>query len=110
MPLSESEFQKKYTETLRPVEDALGALVEEHDFEMERQGDVLTLEWEDGSKFVISPNNPVRQIWMSAQLTSFKFDWSDQHGQFVHDKTAEPFKTLLARLVGEELATGVTFS
>ena len=30
------------------------------------------------AKFVISPNTPVREIWISALSTSFKLGWSER--------------------------------
>ncbi len=68
-----------------------------------------TFTFEDQSKFVISPNAPVRQIWISALATSFKLDWSDAEQNFVLSKTGERLKVLVARLInqqlGEELVT-----
>jgi len=39
---------------------------ESADFEVEDQSGALHVSFEDQSKFVISPNAPVRQIWISA--------------------------------------------
>jgi CyaY protein len=50
---------------------------------------------------VISPNSPVRQIWISAQSRSFKLDWSGT--EFVLGATGESLRILIARLVGEQL-------
>jgi CyaY protein len=50
---------------------------------------------------VITPNAPVRQIWISALATSFKLDYVD--GEFVLPKTGEKLIPLVARLVNEQL-------
>ncbi len=82
---------------------------ESADFEVEDQSGALHVSFEDQSKFVISPNAPVRQIWISALGTSFKLDWSDAEQDFVLPKTGERLKLLVARLInqqlGEELVT-----
>jgi CyaY protein len=52
---------------------------------------------------VISPNAPVRQIWISAQLKSFKLDWNGS--AFVFAPTSESLDALIGRLVGEQLGT-----
>jgi CyaY protein len=52
---------------------------------------------------VISPNAPVRQIWISALSTSFKLDWSDTQNEFVLTKTGESLKPLVGRLVNQQL-------
>jgi frataxin-like iron-binding protein CyaY len=70
------------------------------------QNGVLTVEIEDPNpgKMVISPNAPVRQIWISAQMKSFKLDWNGS--AFVFSPTSESLDTLVGRLVGEQLGTG----
>jgi CyaY protein len=49
---------------------------------------------------VITPNSPVRQIWISALATSFKLDLVE--GEFILSKTGERLIPLVARLVNEQ--------
>jgi len=51
----------------------------------------------------VSPNAPVRQIWISALATSFKLDWSDERKDFVLTKTGEGLKALVTRLINQQL-------
>ena len=51
----------------------------------------------------MSPNSPVRQIWISALSTSFKLDWSEKKNDFVLTKTGETIKQLVGRLINEQL-------
>ena len=74
---------------------------------MEDQSGALHVSFEDRSKFVISPNAPVRQIWISALATSFKLDWSDAEQDFVLSKTGEQLKALVARLINQQLGEDV---
>ena len=60
------------------------------------------------TKFVISPNTPVRQIWISALSTSFKLAWSDAAGAFVLEKTGETLMQLMGRLLTEQLGSPVS--
>jgi CyaY protein len=97
----------------RVVETALEALKqhlierEEADdagFEVEEQSGALNVVFEEaGSKFVITPNTPVRQIWISALSTSFKLDWDAASAQFILPRTGERLIPLLDRLIGEHL-------
>ena len=57
-------------------------------------------------RFVVSPNAPVRQIWISALSTSFKLDWSESANEFVLSKTGEAIKPLVARLINEQMGGG----
>jgi len=73
-------------------------------FEVEQQGGVLNVEFEEpAGKFVITPNAPVRQIWISALSTSFKLDWDEAAGVFVFPKTGEALMPLIERLLREHL-------
>ena len=58
-------------------------------------------------KFVITPNAPVSQIWISALVSSFKLDWSESHKSFILPKTGEPLKELVGRLIGEQVGQQV---
>ncbi len=74
-------------------------------FEVEEQGGVLNVLFEEpAGKFVITPNAPVRQIWISALSTSFKLDWDGAAMAFVLPRTGEHLMALVDRLIGEHLA------
>ena len=106
MALSESEFRSRCDEAFDKLNRALGVVAEQHDVEILFQNNVLSIEIEDPSpgKIVISPQAPTRQIWISAQSTSFKLDWSGSN--FVFPATSETLNQLVGRLVGEQLGIG----
>jgi len=107
--MDENDFRKRAEAALDSLKKSLMAAEESADLEVEDQSGALHVSFEDRSKFVISPNAPVRQIWISALATSFKLDWSDAEQDFVLSKTGEKLKVLVARLInqqlGEELVT-----
>jgi iron donor protein CyaY len=96
--LSEQEFRIKSVDALESTRRALTAFADEAGFEIELQNGVMNLEFEEPveAKFVISPNAPVRQIWVSAMSRSYKLSWSPEAGAFVLD--AETLPQLLERL------------
>ena len=73
-------------------------------FELELQNGVLNLVFEEPSdmKFVVSPNAPVRQIWVSAMARSYKLSWVPETGAFALD--GETLPQLLDRLARQFLA------
>jgi frataxin len=107
--LDENDFRKRADTALESLKKALMQAEESSDIEVEDQSGALHVSFEDRSKFVISRNAPVRQIWISALATSFKLDWSDPDQDFVLSKSGEKLKGLVARLInqqlGEELVT-----
>ena len=77
----------------------------ESGFEVDEQNGVLNVAFEEPpGKFVITPNAPVRQIWISALSTSFKLDWDGAASAFVLPRTGEHLMALVDRLIGEQLA------
>jgi CyaY protein len=71
-------------------------------FEVEEQNGVLNVVFDEPlGKFVITPNTPVRQIWISALSTSFKLDWDAKASAFVLPRTGEQMTPLVDRLIQE---------
>jgi iron donor protein CyaY len=102
----EQEFRRSAEAALEGLKKHLIACEEEGGFEAEEQNGVLNVLFEEPpTKFVITPNTPVRQIWISALSTSFKLDWDKKMEKFILPKTGEPLITLVDRLIGEHLAS-----
>jgi iron donor protein CyaY len=101
--MEENEFRKRSDQALTSLKQALITAEESADFEVEDQAGALHVSFEEGSRFVISPNAPVRQIWISALSTSFKLDWSETDHDFVLQKTSEKLKPLVGRLINQQL-------
>jgi iron donor protein CyaY len=103
--LTEQEFRVKSDEALENARRALLPLADSEGFEVELQNGVLNLVFEEPSdtKFVVSPNAPVRQIWLSAMARSYKLAWSPGLGAFALD--GETLSQLLDRLARQFLAS-----
>ena len=103
--IDESTFRRVSDQALHALKQSLIDAEEEGGFETEDNNGVLNVLFEDGSsKFVFTPQTPVRQIWISARSTSFKLEWSEQRSVFLLPKTGEDLRTLTARLLQEQLA------
>jgi len=101
--LDEQQFRKYADSALEGLKRSLIAAEDSADIEVEDQSGALHIGFDDDSRFVISPNAPVRQIWISALATSFKLDWVDDAHDFVLLKTGEKLRTLVARLINQKL-------
>ena len=102
--LSEQDFRLAADRALEDAQRALLPLADDEGFEVELQNGVLQIVFEDPApaKFVVSPNAPVRQIWVSAMSRSYKLTWSPDTSAFELD--GEPLNTMLDRLVRQFLA------
>ena len=102
--MDDQEFRDRADEALGALYRRLAAASDEFGFEPDLNSGALAIEFESPpGKFVISPNSPVRQIWISALSTSFKLDWSDTDQGFVLQKTGEGLKPLVARVINQQL-------
>lgn len=101
--LSEQEFRVKSDEALQAAQRALLPLADDQGFEVELQNGVLDVIFEDPrpTKFVVSPNAPVRQIWVSAMSRSFKLSWDSERSAFTLQN--ESLSAMLERLTREFL-------
>lgn len=100
MALSEQEFRLQSDEALQQARRDLMALADDAGFEVELQNGVLNLIFEEptDAKFVVSPNAPVRQIWVSAMGRSYKLSWSPEAGAFaLNDERLTDLLDRLAR-------------
>jgi iron donor protein CyaY len=106
--LTDHEFQSVSESALGALERGLQNAADRHDFEVDRSHGALTIEFEDPpAKFVVSPNSPVKQIWISARVKSFKLDWNPASKNFVFEDGRNLHK-LIADLVSEQIGEAVT--
>lgn len=104
--VNELTFRKHADAAIESLKKSLIAAEEDGDFEAEEQNGVLHIVFDEPpAKFVITPNTPVRQIWISALSTSFKLDWSEDAQAFILPKDGTLLKPLIARLINQHLGT-----
>ena len=102
--IDEQEFRRVAEAAQDALKRHLIEREEEEDagFEVEEQNGVLNVLFEEPpGKFVITPNTPVRQIWISALSTSFKLDWDASASAFVLPRSGEKLVPLVDRLIQE---------
>jgi frataxin len=102
--LDETTFRRHSDKAIEALKQSLIEQEEEGGFEVEEQSGVLNILFDEPpGKFVITPNTPARQVWISALSTSFKLDWSETAGNFVLPKTGETLSVTVDRLIKEHL-------
>jgi len=102
--MDEQEFRRAADREIASLYQSLIRAEDSAEIEVEESGGAIKINFEEPpATFVISPNFAVRQIWISALSTSFKLDWSAAKNAFVLQKSGEGLKTLIARLVNQQL-------
>ena len=100
--IDEVQFRKAADAAIEALKQELYAAEDDGEFEVEEQGGALYVVFEEpAGKFVITPNAPVQQIWISARNTSFKLDLTTDG--FVLAKTGETLSPLVKRLIEAHL-------
>jgi iron donor protein CyaY len=108
--LEEKDFQRKADAAFDDLKKRLLTAGDEYNFDVEGESGKLEVLFEEPeeTKFVISPNTPVREIWISALSTSFKLGWNDSRNTFVLEKTGEDLHAVMTRVISQQLGTQVT--
>jgi CyaY protein len=101
--LSDQDFRVKSDEALEQARRALLPLADREGFEIEFSDGTLNLLFDEPSeaRFVVSPNAPVKQIWVSAMSRGYKLSWSSDASAFALN--GETLPTFLVRLTNEFL-------
>jgi iron donor protein CyaY len=106
--MDDQQFRNRADEALEDLNSALIVAADAHGFDVDFQNGALTVEFEEPpAKFIVSPNAPVKQIWLSALSRSFKFSWDEEAQAFVYPETNETLHTVLAKVISTHLDTDV---
>jgi iron donor protein CyaY len=108
--IEEKDFQRKADAAFEELKKRLLELGDEHGFDVEGASGKLEVIFEEPeeAKFVISPNTPVREIWISALSTSFKLGWSEARNAFVHEKSSDDLYGVMSKVISQQLGTQVS--
>ena len=107
--LDGQDFQRKSDAAFEELKRRMLDAGDVHGFDVEGESGKLEVIFEEPApaKFVISPNAPVREIWISALSTSFKLGWSEAKSAFVLEKTGENLFEVMSRVISQQLGSEV---
>ena len=107
--MDEQLFKKRADEALQSLHKRLSAASENADFEADFNAGALTVEFDDApAKFVVSPNAPVSQIWVSAHSKSYKLAWDDAAGTFILPGSGQTLTELIQEAIAQQLGQEVS--
>ena len=101
----DSDFFKTSAKALAHIDGKLGE-IDADGLDVQLGGDVLTVGFGDGSRFVINAHSAAKQIWMAAGTTAWHFDREDD-GRWVAKRTGDELMQTVARVVGDKLGMRV---
>lgn len=108
--LDEKDFQRKADAAFAELKKRMLVLADEHGFDVEGESGKLEVIFEEPeeARFVISPNTPIREIWISALSTSYKLGWSDARNAFIHEKSGDDIFGVMNHVISQQLGTAVS--
>ena len=105
--LSESEYDALAAPELQQLITCLDALPQAS-VEAELASDILTIEFDDGARYVVNSHRAARQIWLSAERSAWHFDYVPSREAWVASKSGDELWATLARLLSSKLGEPVT--
>jgi CyaY protein len=106
--MNDQEFRDHADQALSDLFRKLSAASDRYPFDADFNSGALAIEFEDPpAKFVVSPNSPVRQIWVSAHSKSFKLDWDETRGVFVLPPAGQSLVEMIGAAIGQQLGETV---
>ena len=105
-PIDEHAFEQLADATLSRMESTLGDADDR--LEVSLSQGVLTIAFEDKTRFIVNSHRAARQIWMAAGAQAWHFDWDGS--EWRSTKTQEELWTLVGSLTGAKLGTKLQLS
>lgn len=68
---------------------------------------VITLEFADGTRFVLNRQAGSAQMWYAALARAWHYDWKAERGVWVDDRDGHELLENVARTVSDQLGRGV---
>lgn len=108
--MSEQAFLQAAQQTLDAIESGLERIVEsaDVDIDLERQGNVLTLTFEDDAQIVINSHSAAQEIWVAARSGGFHYRLRD--AGWIDSRSGDELFAALSRLVSEQSGTAVSLT
>lgn len=103
--MEESVFNALAEAELARIEAALEACGLDLDLEL-KQGGVLEVEFDNGSKLIINRHSAAREIWVAAKSGGFHF--RPERGKWIAGRDGAELYALLSRVVGEQAGVAVS--
>jgi CyaY protein len=103
--MNEAEFHQRAAATLRDIERAVEDTGADIDFE--NAGDILTLDFVNGSKIIINKQSAAFQLWVAARAGGFHYNYDAVRDVWVNDQNGNELYAELARLASEQAGSPV---
>ncbi|CAI8694185.1 iron donor protein CyaY [Burkholderia cepacia] len=107
--MSDTEYLTRAEAVLTAVERTVDTANDgDHDIDLERNGSVLTLTFENGSKIIVNLQPPMKEVWIAAKAGGFHYRFID--GEWRDTRTGTEFYAALTEYATQQAGLPITFS
>jgi len=99
-PIDEATFDTTAELVLSRLESALNDV---DGVDVDLESGILTIEFEDGVRFVVNSHRAARQIWMAAGASAWHFDVDASTGVWTAKKSGDELWAQIEASVGQKL-------
>ncbi len=103
-PLDEAGFESAADATLLALQKRLDGLA--LDAEIELAMGILSIEFADGTKYIINSHRAAKQIWMAAERSAWHFDPTSD-GRWIASKSGDELRHALGGAIARKLGVRV---
>lgn len=103
--MSDSNLRILIDETLEQIELAVENL-EMDEIDIETSDGILTFEFEDGAKFILSRQSATNQIWLAEPQNGWRFDY--QNGKWISPKNPQDLVSFLEGLISNKIGKTIS--
>lgn len=109
--MTELAFQRAAETALDAIETRIEGAIDAAilDVDLERQGNVITLSFEDDSKIIVNSHSAAQEIWVAARAGGFHFRL-DTAGRWIDGRSGDELFAALSLRVSEQSGTAVVLS
>ncbi|QFU21125.1 iron donor protein CyaY [Shewanella eurypsychrophilus] len=108
MSITDSQFHQLADEMFQSIDEAIEYAIDEQDadVDIDASGNVLQLEFEDGSKIVINKQEPLHQIWVATKFGGYHFSYVE--GKWVDSRNGTEFMPFVLESIQKQ--SGINLS
>jgi len=104
--LTETDYDALAAPELERLVKSLDALTDDS-VEAELASDILTIEFSDGTRYVLNSHRAARQIWLSAERSAWHFDYTPSSKSWIAAKSGDELWSTLTRLLSTKLGGAI---
>ena len=108
--LSDAEYRRETDELLARIEATTDRWLDDDvvDIDTHRNGGLLELSFEDGSKIVVNTQPPLHELWLASRAGGYHF--RHEAGSWVDTRDGTPFLEVLSREASTQAGKTLRFS